>query len=137
AALSCSTSPSAPARTRQPTAPVSRTRWQARSAGRTEFLDSSGVGVSAQAGSCDDVGDADANCGEARLYERFSEVLCGLGGVVTVGDACGDVFDLVWLGGDLRFSFDGDEAVGLPLIADAQCDSPIVGQAFAFDASRG
>jgi hypothetical protein len=47
------------------------------------------------------------------------------------------VFDLVWLGGDLRFSFDGDEAVGLPLIADAKCDAPIVCQAFAFDAPRG
>jgi hypothetical protein len=92
--------------------------------------------VSAEAGSCDDVGDADPNRGEACLYECFSEVLCGLGRVVAVGDAGGDVFDLVWLSGDLRFSFDGDEAVGLPLIADAECDSPIVGQALALDAPR-
>jgi hypothetical protein len=29
----------------------------------------SGPGVSAEAGSCDDVGDGDPNCGEAFLYE--------------------------------------------------------------------
>ena len=60
-----------------------------------------------------------------------------MGRVVAVGDARGDVFDLVWFGGDLCFSFDGDEAVGLLLIAYADCDAPIAGQVLTFDAARG
>jgi len=90
--------------------------------------------VSAEAGSGDDVGDADANCCEAFLYERFSDVLCGLRAVVAVGDARGDVFDLVWLGRGSCMSFDGHEAVRLPLIADADCDARVTGQVLAFDA---
>jgi hypothetical protein len=60
--------------------------------------------------------------------------VCGLGGVVAVGDARTDVFDLVWFGGDSCFSFDCHEAVGLALVADADCDASITSEVFSFDA---
>ena len=43
------------------------------------------------------------------------------------------MFDLVRLGGGSCTSFDGHEAVWLPLIADADCEAPITSQALALD----
>lgn len=57
-----------------------------------------GWGVSPEAGSGDDVG-GDPNRSGACLHELFSKRVCRLRGVVAVGDAGGDVFDLVGFGG--------------------------------------